>query len=83
MCRFEHCHPHQIPYALFMQLQPIKIAVCGVWILVVLAGAMAIGVSGAGLVPAAAFAFLPPLALLLLWHEPAKTMSEIINQARR
>jgi hypothetical protein len=26
---------------------------------------------------------LPPLAVLLLWNEPARTMSESINDARR
>jgi len=31
----------------------------------------------------AGFGLLPPLAILLLWNEPAQTMSESINDARR
>jgi hypothetical protein len=30
-----------------------------------------------------ALAVLPPLALLLWWNDPAQTMSEAINDARR
>ena len=66
-----------------MQLQRIKMIASGVWVLAVVAIAMAFNLSGVGVAAAAALGFLPPLALLLLWNEPAKTMSEIINQARR
>jgi len=66
-----------------MQIQPIKMIVGGVWALAVFAIAMAFDVSGLGVLAVAAFALLPPLALLLLWNEPAQTMSESINQARR
>jgi hypothetical protein len=31
----------------------------------------------------AGFGLLPPLAILLLWNEPAQTLSESINDARR
>jgi len=31
----------------------------------------------------AGFGLLPPLAILFLWNEPAQTMSESINDARR
>jgi hypothetical protein len=54
-----------------------------VWIVAVFATAMVINVSGIGMAAAAAFGFLPPLALLLLWNEPGQTMSQIINKARR
>jgi hypothetical protein len=30
-----------------------------------------------------ALGVLPPLALLLLWNEPAQTMAEAIDEARR
>jgi hypothetical protein len=66
-----------------MQLQRIKMIACVVWVLAVFAIAVAVDLSGVGVAAAAALGFLPPLALLLLWNEPAKTMSEIINQARR
>ena len=66
-----------------MQLQPIKRIVCGVWALAVFTVALAAGASGIGVVAAAMFGFLPPLALLLLWNDPTPTMSEIINENRR
>jgi Na+/proline symporter len=66
-----------------MQLQRIKMIACAVWVLAVFAIAMAVDLSGVGVAAAAALAFLPPLALLLLWNEPTQTMSEIINKARR
>ena len=66
-----------------MQLQRIKMIASGVWVLAVVAIAMAFNLSGVGVAAAAAVGFLPPLALLLLWNEPAQTMSEIINKARR
>ena len=65
-----------------MQLQSIKMIGCSIWALAVVAMALAVDVSGAGVVVAAAVGFLPPLAVLLLWKEP-ETMSEIINKARR
>ena len=66
-----------------MQLQRIKMIASGVWVLAVVAFAIAANLSGVGMAAAAAIGFLPPLALLLLWNEPAQTMSEIINKARR
>lgn len=66
-----------------MQLQSIKMIACSMWALAILATAVALGASGAGIAAAAVFGLLPPLAILLLWNEPAQTMSEIINKARR
>ena len=67
-----------------MQLQQIKKAFCGVWVLSaafvgVVAGVRSIG----GLVVLAALGLLPPLALMLLWNEPSETMSESIRGGRR
>jgi len=66
-----------------MRLHSIKMLVCSVWALAALAMAVAVDASGAGVAAAAALAFLPPLAVMLLWNEPPQTMSEIINKARR
>jgi hypothetical protein len=66
-----------------MQIQRIKMIACAVWVLAAIAIATIVGASGVGLAAAAAFAFLPPLALLFLWNEPKQTMSESISRARR
>jgi hypothetical protein len=66
-----------------MQIQRIKMIACTVWVLAAFAIATIVGASGVGLAAAAAFAFLPPLALLFLWNEPKQTMSESISRARR
>lgn len=66
-----------------MELQRIKMTVSAAWVVAVLAVAMVVGVSGVVMAAAAAFALLPPLALLLFWNDPAQTMSESINKARR
>jgi hypothetical protein len=66
-----------------MELQRLKMTVSAAWVVTVLAVAMAVGVSGVAMAAAAAFGLLPPLALLLFWNDPAQTMSEIINKARR
>ena len=66
-----------------MRIQPIKITVCIAWTLSVLILALVAGLSGTSIMAAAAFGFLPPLALLMLWNDPAPTMSEIINRGRR
>jgi hypothetical protein len=82
-CRFEQCDSRCSQYAVVMELQRIKMSISAVWVVAVLGVAMAVGVSGVGVAAAAAFGLLPPLALLLLWKDPAQTMSESINKARR
>jgi hypothetical protein len=66
-----------------MQLQRIKMIAAAGWVLAVTTIGLTVGVPGVGAVAVAALAFLPPLALLVLWKEPAQTMSESISQARR
>jgi hypothetical protein len=65
------------------QLSNMKMLAAGGWVLIVFVAAVTIGVSGTGTIAAAAFGFLPPLALLLLWNDPPQTLSESINKARR
>jgi hypothetical protein len=66
-----------------MSLQQIKISVSAVWIFVALVIAIAVDLSWTRGLMIAGFGLLPPLAVLLLWNEPARTMSESINDARR
>jgi len=68
-----------------MSLQQIKMSVSAVWVLIatVIAIAMAVDMSWTKGLMIAAFGLLPPLAMLLLWNEPARTMSERINDARQ
>ena len=66
-----------------MQLQNTKMILSGAWMSIALAIAVVTGVSWPGGVAIATLGVLPPLALLLLWNEPAPTMSESIQKARR
>ncbi len=68
-----------------MSLQLIKMSVSAGWVVIATAIAIALAVDMSwpkGLM-LAGFGLLPPLALLLLWNEPAQTMTESINDARR
>ena len=68
-----------------MNLQRIKTSVAAMWVLIatVIAIALAADMSWTKGLMFAGFGLLPPLAILLLWNEPAQTMSERINDARR
>ena len=68
-----------------MSLQQIKMSASAAWVLIatVLAIALAVDMSSTKGLMLAVFGLLPPLALLLLWNEPAQTMSESIDAARR
>jgi len=67
-----------------MRLQHIKMMLATLWVLTAVVVGVAAGVaSGGGLVALAALGLLPPLGMLLLWNDPAQTLSESINKARR
>jgi hypothetical protein len=67
-----------------MILKNVKLIVVAAYVLTVVAGAVASGVtSGAGLIVFTAVALLPSGALLILWNDPPQTMSERIQAARR
>jgi hypothetical protein len=68
-----------------MSLQLIKMSVSATWVLIatVVAIAMVVDMSWTKGLMLVGFGLLPPLAILLLWNEPAKSMSESINDARR
>jgi hypothetical protein len=68
-----------------MSLQRIKMSAAAAWVLIatIAAIALAVDMSWTKGLMIAGFGLLPPLALLLLWNEPAPTMSESINNARR
>jgi hypothetical protein len=68
-----------------MNLQLIKMSVSAAWVLIatVIAIALAVDMSWTKGLMLAGFGLLPPLAILLLWNDPAQTISESINDARR
>jgi hypothetical protein len=66
-----------------MSLQQIKKTVSAVWILIAVVVAIAVDMSWARGLLIAGLGLLPPLAILFLWNEPSRTMSESINDARR
>jgi hypothetical protein len=67
-----------------MNLQRIKMSVSAVWMLLAtLLAITLVDMSWTKALMVAGFGLLPPLAILLLWNEPAQTMSESINDARR
>lgn len=67
-----------------MPLQSIKMTFAVVWVSLALVVGLTAGVSSAGgKLALAAFGLLPPLALLLLWNDPPKSMSDNIRDARR
>ena len=67
-----------------MSIINLKIGLSLLWVAGTVVGGLALGVaSSGGLVMLASFGMLPPLALALLWNEPALTMTERINQGRR
>jgi len=58
--------------------------VSAVWVVIATIIAIAlVDMSWTKALMVAGFGLLPPLAILLLWNEPAETMSESINDARR
>lgn len=71
--------------ATIMNLQQIKMSVSALWVVIatVIAIALAVDLSWTKGLMLAGFGLIPPLAILLLWNEPAPTMSESINDARR
>ena len=66
-----------------MTLQRIKMTVSAIWVLIATVIAISVDLSWTRGIALTAFGLLPPLALLLLWNEPAATMSESINEGRR
>jgi hypothetical protein len=67
-----------------MQLERIKWVLTAAWVIsAVVLGLFVRDVTWQIWVAFIALAVLPPLALLLWWTDPAQTMSESINDARR
>ena len=83
MCAFEQ-RGIEPDYTLgAMELQHIKMTIAALWVLTAVVMAIAIELSWTGRIAIATFGLLPPLAILLLWNDPAPTMSESIRDARR
>ena len=67
-----------------MQIERIKMLVTGAWVMAaVILGLFVRDVTWQMWAAFIAVSVLPPLALLLWWTDPAQTMSETINEARR
>jgi hypothetical protein len=66
-----------------MTLQRIKMTVSAVWVLIATLIAIVVDMSWTRGLLVAGLGLLPPLAVMLLWNEPSRTMSESINDARR
>ena len=66
-----------------MELQYIKMAVSTLWVLTAVVIATVADLSWTGGIALASFGLLPPLGILLLWNDPAQTISESIREARR
>ena len=64
-----------------MQLEHMKTAVVGAWMLAWGAMALSVNVSSAsGWILLVGSGVLPPLMLLRMWRPPAQTMSEAIRE---
>jgi len=66
-----------------MELHTIKNTLAASWVALTLILALVTQATGPLQLAIAALAVLPPLALLLLWNEPAQTMTQAIVEARR
>ena len=66
-----------------MELQHIKMVVSGLWVATAVLLAIVVDPARAGQITIAALGLLPPLALMLLWNDPAQTMSERIRAVTR
>jgi|SoiMethySBSTD1v2_1073268.scaffolds.fasta_scaffold09396_7 hypothetical protein len=66
-----------------MELQTIKRTIAVGWVALMVIVALTARVSWPLQFVIAALGVLPALALLLLWNEPAQTMTQAINEARR
>jgi hypothetical protein len=66
-----------------MQLEHIKMTISALWVVIALVIAVVFRPSMMGTIFVGALGLLPPLLLMLLWNDPAQTMSESIDEARR
>ena len=57
--------------------------VSALWVLTAVVIAIVADVSWSRGIALATFGLLPPLAILLLWNDPAQTVTESIREARR
>jgi len=66
-----------------MELKRIKMTVSTLWVLTAVVIAIVADLSVSGGIAVTSLDLLPPLAILLLWNDPAPTTSECIREARR
>ena len=66
-----------------MQLEHIKMMISGAWMLSALIIVIVVHPPTMGVILLGSLGLFPPLLMLLLWNDPAQTMSESIDEARR
>ncbi len=66
-----------------MELPYSKVTVSTLWLMTAVVIAIVADLSWTGVIALATFGLLPPLAMLLLWTDPAQTISQSIHEARR
>jgi hypothetical protein len=66
-----------------MSLQRIKITISALWIVGALVTILVAGASITATLGIITLGVLPPVALFLLWTDPAPTMTQRINEALR
>ena len=66
-----------------MELQYIKMTAATLWVFTAVVIAIVADLSWSRGIALASFGLLPPLGILLLWNDPAQTMTERIREARR
>jgi len=65
-----------------MELPYSKVTVSTLWLMTAVVIAIVADLSWTGVIALATFGLLPPLAMLL-WTDPAQTISQSIHEARR
>ena len=66
-----------------MRLEHIKMTISALWIVTTLLLALVLQLPMRGAVVLGCLGLFPPLLLMLLWKDPAQTLSESIDEARR
>jgi hypothetical protein len=67
-----------------MQLTPLKTVIAAVWLVAIAALAVALPVNTiSGWAAIVGLGLLPLVLMLRAWNQPAQTMSEVIQEARR
>jgi hypothetical protein len=84
LCILEQWSLRRIDTVVGMQLEHMKTAIVGGWVLGLGAFAVSLNMGSAtGWMLFVGLGLVPPLMLFGLWHQPAQTMSESIREVLR